>query len=78
VFANHKYQILRDEMSNVGAAPGPKAGTLMDIGSPRIDWVSLACTFGLEAFRAHTTDEFVGHLQAGLAIAGPALIEVPL
>jgi len=78
VFANHTYQILRNEMSNVGAAAGPKAGTLMDIGSPRIDWVSLARTFGLEAFRAHTTEEFVRHLQAGLAIAGPALIEAAL
>jgi acetolactate synthase-1/2/3 large subunit len=78
VFANHTYQILRDEMSNVGATPGAKAGPLMDIGSPRIDWVALARTFGLEAFRARTTDELLQHLQAGLATDGPALIEVAL
>jgi acetolactate synthase I/II/III large subunit len=78
VFANHAYQILRDEMSNVGATPGAKAGPLMDIGSPRIDWVALARTFGVEAFRACTADEFVRHLQAGLAVQGPALIEVAL
>jgi len=78
VFANHAYQILRNEMSNVGATPGAKAGPLMDIGSPRIDWVALARTFGLEAFRARTADEFVRHLQVGLAIQGPALIEVAL
>ena len=78
VFANHAYQILRDEMSNVGAEPGAKAGALMDIGSPRIDWVALARTFGLEALRACTADEFVCHLQAGLAVQGPTLIEVAL
>ncbi len=78
VFANHKYQILRNEMSNVGATPGAKAEALMDIGSPRIDWVALARTFGIEAFRARTADEFVRHLQAGLAVQGPALIEVAL
>jgi acetolactate synthase I/II/III large subunit len=79
VFANRKYQILRDEMSNVGAtAVGPKAEALMDLGHPGIDWVSLARTFGVEAFRAETTDEFVRHLHAGLAVQGPALIEVAL
>ena len=78
VFANHSYQILRNEMSNVGATPGAKAGPLMDIGRPRIDWVLLARTFGLEAFRAQTTDELVRQLQAGLATDGPALIEVAL
>jgi acetolactate synthase-1/2/3 large subunit len=79
VFANRKYQILRNEMSNVGAAAaGPKAEALMDLGHPSIDWVSLARTFGVEAFRATTTDEFFRHVQAGLAVQGPALIEVTL
>jgi acetolactate synthase-1/2/3 large subunit len=79
VFANRTYQILRNEMSNVGVtAVGATAGSLMDIGNPSIDWVSLARTFGLEAFRAATTDELFRHLQAGLAVQGPALIEVTL
>jgi acetolactate synthase I/II/III large subunit len=79
VFANRKYQILRDEMSNVGvAADGPKALALTDIGNPRIDWISLARTFGVEAFRATTADEFSRHLDAGLALQGPVVIEVAL
>jgi acetolactate synthase I/II/III large subunit len=79
VFANRKYQILRDEMSNVGVtAVGPKAEALMDLGHPSIDWVALARTFGVEAFRAATTDEFFRALQAGLAVQGPALLEVTL
>jgi acetolactate synthase I/II/III large subunit len=79
VFANRTYQILRGEMRNVGvAADGPKAEALTDLGHPTIDWVSLARTFGIEAFRATTADELSRHIDAGLAIQGPALIEVVL
>jgi len=79
VFANRTYKILRSEMRNLGvAADGPKAEALTDLGQPRIDWVSLARTFGLEAFRATTADEFSRHIDAGLAHQGPALVEVAL
>ena len=79
VFANRTYQILRSEMSNVGVTPGgPKAEALTDIGSPRIDWLSLARAFGAEAFRAATADELSRHIDAGLAIQGPVVIEVVL
>jgi acetolactate synthase-1/2/3 large subunit len=79
VFANRQYQILRQELRNVGAsAGGPRAEALMDLGSPDIDWVSLARAFGVAAFRATTADELSRHLRAGLAGPGPALIEVAL
>ena len=79
VFANRGYQILRDELRNVGAtAGGPRAEALMDLGRPDIDWVSLARTFGVEAFRAGTADELSRHVRAGLAVQGPCLIEVAL
>jgi acetolactate synthase I/II/III large subunit len=79
VFANRTYQILREEMSNLGmTARGPKAEALTDIGGPRIDWVSLARTFGVEAFRAATADELSRHVDAGLALQGPVVIEAAL
>ncbi len=79
VFANRTYQILRDEMSNVGVtAGGPQAEALTDIGNPRIDWVPLARAFGVEAFRATTADEFSHHINAGLALPGPVVIEAAL
>jgi acetolactate synthase I/II/III large subunit len=79
VFANRGYQILRQELSNVGAAAGgPRAEALMDLGRPDIDWVALARTFGVEAFRATTAGELSRHLVAGLAVQGPALVEVAL
>ncbi|MDT7586008.1 MAG: acetolactate synthase large subunit [Pseudonocardiales bacterium] len=77
VFANHRYQILRGEMANVGATrEGANADTLLNIDNPRIDWVALARTFGIEAFRAQTADELARHIEAGLAIQGPCVIEV--
>ena len=79
VFANRKYQILRHELSNVGAAAGgPRAEALMDLGGPDIDWVSLARTFGIPAARAATADELAQHVRAGLAAGGPSLIEAVL
>jgi acetolactate synthase I/II/III large subunit len=79
VFANRAYQILRHELSSVGAAAGgPRAEALMDLGRPDIDWVSLARTFGLAAFRAATADELARHVRDGLAVQGPVLIEAVL
>jgi acetolactate synthase-1/2/3 large subunit len=77
VFANRKYQILRNEMHNVGATEiGPKASRLLDIDDPEIDWVSLARTFGVDAQRVDTMDSFSSALDAGFATQGPYLIEV--
>jgi acetolactate synthase I/II/III large subunit len=79
VFANHKYQILRNEMKNVGAkAVAPKAVNLLDIGRPEVDWVALAKSFGVEATRARSMEELSRCIDAGLAARGPALIEVVL
>ena len=60
------------------AADGPRALALTGIGSPRIDRISLARTFGVEAFRSTAADEFSRHLDAGLALQGPVVIEVAL
>ena len=77
VFANHRYQILRGEMANVGATrKGANADALLNIDNPRIDWVSQARTFGIEAFRAETAGELARDLEAGLAVRGPCVIEV--
>ena len=77
VFANRKYQILRNEMQNVGATEiGPKASRLLDIDDPEIDWVSLARTFGVDAQRVDTMDTLSSALDVGFATQGPYLIEV--
>ncbi|MCP4768259.1 MAG: acetolactate synthase large subunit [Gammaproteobacteria bacterium] len=77
VFANRKYQILQNEMQNVGVTEiGPKASGLLDIDNPEIDWVSLARSFGIDAVRVDTMDQYSSAIDAGLATQGPYLIEV--
>jgi acetolactate synthase-1/2/3 large subunit len=77
IFANRSYQILHQEMQNVGASNiGPKARRLLDLDNPVVDWVSLARGFGLPASRVETLDELGRALDAGYALQGPCLIEV--
>jgi acetolactate synthase-1/2/3 large subunit len=79
VFANRKYQILRNEMMNVGASSmGAKASNLLDIGRPDIDWVALAKGFGVDGARAHSMEDLARQIEVGLASQGPRLIEVVL
>ncbi len=58
IFANRSYGILNIELQRVGADSGPQALSMLDIGSPDLDWVSLAIGMGVEAVRADTVDGF--------------------
>src|SRR5262249_32380842 len=77
VFANRSYAILRGELVNVGAQDaGPKALSMLDLGRPHLDWVSLAHGMGVPAIRVESMDAFNRALTGGLAAAGPYLIEI--
>lgn len=77
IFANQRYQILRDEMANVGVSRiGERAASLLDIDSPSIDWVSMARGFGVPARRVETMDDLGRAFDEAVATSGPALIEV--
>ncbi|WP_171231018.1 acetolactate synthase large subunit [Ruegeria sp. HKCCA6707] len=77
VFANRGYQILRDELTNVGVASyGQNAQAMFDVVNPTLDWVSLAKGHGIPGTRADDMDSFVKALSAGLSSEGPSLIEV--
>jgi acetolactate synthase-1/2/3 large subunit len=79
VFANSRYQILRNEMANVGASGlGPKASSLFDLTSPQVDWVHLATGLGVEAVRARSVEELRAALTAAYAKTGPTVVEVAL
>lgn len=79
ILANRKYQILRNEMSNVGVnVVGDTAAKLLDIDRPTIDWVSIARGFGVPAERAETMEDLGAAYDRALATEGPALIEVVL
>lgn len=77
VFANRGYQILRDELTNVGVnSYGANAQAMFDVEKPVLDWVALAKGHGVAGSRVDTMEGFVKALQAGLDSEGPSLIEV--
>jgi acetolactate synthase-1/2/3 large subunit len=79
VFANHAYRILGIELGRTGAGnPGPAAKKLLDLGSPRIDWLQVAGGLGIPAERASTAEEFDAAFERAMATRGPRFIEAAL
>jgi acetolactate synthase-1/2/3 large subunit len=79
VFANHVYRILGVEFQRTGSGePGRAANSLLDLGSPRIDWVSLAKGLGVPAERHDTAEGFDKTFARAMGQKGPMLIEVAL
>jgi len=77
VFANRGYQILRDELTNVGVTQiGRNATRMFDVANPELDWVSLARGHGVPATRADDMDVLIKALTESFASDGPSLIEV--
>jgi acetolactate synthase-1/2/3 large subunit len=76
VLSNRSYAILRMELQRVGAeAAGPKAGELLDIGRPDLDFVALSQGMGVPGTRATTAEELADQFGKALAEPGPHLIE---
>ena len=73
---NRSYNILLGEYRNVGAAPGPTAMGMLDLGRPDIDWVLLAGSLGVEAATAHTLEACADLMSASLQQSGPFLIDL--
>lgn len=79
IFANRKYQILRNEMTNVGVPDfGPKAESLLNLHSPAIDWVRLAESMGVPARQVTTVEQLTEAFDAAQNANGPHLIEIVL
>ena len=77
VFANRGYQILRDELANVGVESfGQNAQAMFDVENPTLDWVALARGHGVPGTRVEDMGGFAKALSAGTSDAGPSLIEV--
>jgi len=79
ILVNNRYQILQNEMANVGASgAGPNAARLFNLSDPVVDWVLLATGLGVEAFRTQSVEELRLALAAAYAKTGPTLIAVEL
>ncbi len=79
ICANHSYEILKGEMFRVGALrpDGPK-NPLLELDAPRMDWVSIATGYGVEAVRCTTAEDLGAQINRGLDGPGPLLIEATL
>ena len=79
LFANRAYRILQGELRRVGGdRPGPRAGAMMRLDQPPLDFVALAQGMGIPGARPATAEEFVAQLRQGIQEPGPRLIEVVL
>lgn len=79
VFANHSYRILNIEMGRTGSGnPGPSASKLLDLGDPKIDWVSIAKGMGLPAVRCETAEQFETAFARAMSEPGPKFIEAAI
>lgn len=77
VFANRGYQILRDELANVGVdSIGRNAQAMFDVENPMLNWVALAKGHGVPGVRVTEMEAFAKALSGGLQSGGPSLIEV--
>jgi acetolactate synthase-1/2/3 large subunit len=76
VLNNSAYAILRMELQRVGATSGgEKAGELLDLSKPNLDFVAMSQGMGVPATRATTAEELADQFQKALAEPGPHLIE---
>jgi acetolactate synthase-1/2/3 large subunit len=73
---NRKYGILVGEYKAVGAAPGPTAMGMLDLGDPTLDWVQLANAMGVEGARAATLERCADLMTASFRRDAPFLIEL--
>lgn len=76
VLNNRAYAILRMELQRVGAeSDGARAGSLLDLSTPDMDFVKIAEGLGVPATRAGTAEELAEAFANALAEPGPHLIE---
>jgi acetolactate synthase-1/2/3 large subunit len=79
LYDNGSYAILQGELARVGAAGGgERAGQLLDIGGPALDFVALAAGMGVPATRAETAEDLAEQLVTALREPGPHLVQAVL
>ncbi|RIV40288.1 acetolactate synthase large subunit [Micromonospora radicis] len=78
ILDNRSYAILRQEWKYYSQRPGardPDGNPQFDLGSPAIDFVRLAESFGVPATLARTAEELAEQFSHALAEPGPHLIQ---
>lgn len=75
ILANQAYDILKGELHNVGAQPGPDALSMLNLDRPELDFVALAKGMGVPGRRVEDAQDFRRALKDAMSEPGPFLIE---
>ena len=79
ILANHNYAILHHELGSLGVTePDPRTSALLTLDNPRVDWVSLAKSLGVDGIACDTVEAFSAAFQGAMSRRGPFLIEACL
>lgn len=78
ILANRSYEILKGELHNVGAQPGPDALSMLNLDRPHLDFVSLAKGMGVPGRRVEDVAELMRAIEDAGKEPGPYLIEAAL
>ena len=78
ILANRSYEILKTELHNVGAQPGPDALSMLNLDRPDLDFVSLAKGMGVPGRRVEDITELMRAISDAAKEPGPYLIEAAI
>ncbi len=76
ILANRSYGVLKAEVERVGARIGNgRAGSLLHLDAPNLDWVALAKGMGVEGASTASAEQFDDLFASAVKGHGPRLIE---
>ncbi|QIE44477.1 acetolactate synthase large subunit [Pseudohalocynthiibacter aestuariivivens] len=75
ILANQSYEILKGELHNVGAQPGPDALSMLNLDRPELDFVAMARGMGVPGRRVDDVQDLMRAIEDAAAEPGPFLIE---
>ncbi|WP_420391286.1 acetolactate synthase large subunit [Acuticoccus sp.] len=78
VFANGTYEILKQELTRVGANPGRSALDMLEINRPQLDFVDIARGMGVPGRKVDCAAELAQAIRDAVAEPGPSVIEATL
>ena len=79
IFANNSYEILKIELSRVGAIKtGKRADSMLSLENPPIDWMSLSKSMGVPCHEPKKVEDFIKIFSVAVKEPGPTTIVVKL
>ena len=79
IFANHSYEILKIELSRVGAVKtGQRADSMFSLDNPKLDWIKLSQSMGVPCYEPKTVEDFIKNFSSCVHEDGPSTILIQI